>query len=260
VAGHQETIACQGIVNAGREKERLQEGRTSDFIVASLELNSRESPDFKIGGSLIFCSPLFLCEKPLVQAAVLLKSCPVGSFDRASSYRLARSREEDKGMKRVFLLAIASTLMFAHTACAKSLGLLIVTVEPVRISNEIVRTLSSASSSKFPDCEILPLSGEGLLQGQNSISQVTAEKQWDYGAVVRLEMTKVVGTVAFFNRKTAVTAYAHIEIATKDGSFFDGRFEGKAVGDSAPPNLGSIYLKALNKALETFGETFKQGG
>lgn len=159
-------------------------------------------------------------------------------------------------MKKIFLMVVTVALVFASTACAKSVGLVIVPVEPVTMNGEVVKAIFNAFSSEFPGYEILPVVSGDAMQAQNPISQTTATEKWDYGAMVRLEMVRLNGTVAFFGRKMAVTANTNIEIVTKDGPFFNQKFEGKAVGNLVP-NAGPLYLKALNSALDAFKEAFK---
>ncbi len=161
-------------------------------------------------------------------------------------------------MKRGVLLAVAVTLILAGTACAGNVGLMITPTEPVRVTNEVVQAISEAFSSEFPGDKILPsvVASQDVGQAQEKMSLEMTAGNWDYGAMVGLEMTRVTGTVVFFKRKMAVTAYANVEIASRDGSLFNRKFEGKAVGD-ASANAGPLFLQALNEALEAFKEAFK---
>lgn len=161
-------------------------------------------------------------------------------------------------MKRVLLLAVAVTLVFAGTACAKNIGLMIAPTDPVKVTNEVVQAISEAFSSEFPDYTILPsvVASPDVTQAREKMSLEMTAGNWDYGAIVGLEMTRVTGTVSFYKRKMAVTAYANVEIASKDGSLFNRKFEGKAVGD-ASVNAGPLFLQALKEALEAFKEAFK---
>lgn len=166
-------------------------------------------------------------------------------------------RREWEGMKRGLLLAAAVTLLLAGTACAGNVGLMIVPVEPVRVNGAVVQAISEAFSSEFPGSTIVPAlvaSGDAT-QGLGKISSELTAGNWDYGARVRLEMTRLMGTVSFFKRKMAVTAYANVEIFSKSGSVFNQKFEGKAVGD-ASANAGPLFLQALNEALDAFKEAF----
>lgn len=161
-------------------------------------------------------------------------------------------------MKRGVLLAVAVTLMLAGTACAKNVGLMIAPTEPVRVNSAVVQAISEAFASEFPGYTILPavVASPDVAQARNRMSLEMTAGNWDYGATVKLEMTRVTGTVVFFKRKMAVTAYANVEIASRDGSLFNQKFEGKAVGD-ASANAGPLFLQALNEALEAFKEAFK---
>lgn len=160
-------------------------------------------------------------------------------------------------MKKVLLLAAAVFLVFAGTAFAGNVGLVIAPTEPVRATNEVVQAISEAFSAEFPGYAILPsvVASPDVEQAQNRMSLEMTAGNWDYGAMVRLEMTRVTGTVAYFNRKMAVTAFANVEIASKDGPIFNRRFEGKAVGD-ASVNAGPLFLQALKEALAAFRENF----
>jgi hypothetical protein len=161
-------------------------------------------------------------------------------------------------MKRVLLLAVAVTLVLAGTACAGNVGLMIAPTDPVKVNNAVVQAISEAFSAEFPGYKILPtvVASPDVAQAQNRMSLEITAGNWDYGAMVGLEMTRVTGTVVFFKRKMAVTAYANVEIASKDGSLFNRKFEGKAVGD-ASANAGPLFLQALNEALGAFREAFK---
>lgn len=161
-------------------------------------------------------------------------------------------------MKKVLLLAAAVTLVLVGTAWGGNVGLMIVPVEPVKANSSVVQAISEAFSPEFPGATILPavVASQDAAQAQEKISQELTAGNWDYGAMVRLEMTRVMGTVAFYQRKMAVTAYAAIEIASKDGTFFNRKFEAKAIGD-ASANAGPLFLQALNQALEAFKEAFK---
>ncbi len=160
-------------------------------------------------------------------------------------------------MKRGVLLAIAVTLVLAGTACAGNVGLMIAPVEPVKANSAVVQAISEAFASEFPGYTILPavVASQDAAQAQSRMSQEITAGNWNYGAMVRLEMSRVMGTVAFFNRKMAVTAFANVEIVSKEGSPFSRRFEGKAVGD-ASTNAGPLFLQALNEALKAFREAF----
>lgn len=161
-------------------------------------------------------------------------------------------------MKRVILLAMAVSLILAGTATAETVGLIIAPTDPVKVNNEVVKTIAEAFSLEFPGYKILPAvaSSEDAIQAQNKLALEIAAENWDYGALIRLEMTRITGTVVFFQRKMAVTAYANVEIATKNGSFFNRKFEGKAVGNSSA-NAGPLFLQALNEAMSAFKEAFK---
>jgi hypothetical protein len=160
-------------------------------------------------------------------------------------------------MKKALLLAAAVFLVFAGTAFAGNVGLMIAPTEPVRATNEVVQAISEAFAQEFPGATILPavVASNDVAQAREKISRELAAKNWDYGAMVGLEMTRVTGTVAFFNRKMAVTAFANVEIASKDGPIFNRRFEGKVVGD-ASANAGPLFLQALKEALAVFRENF----
>ena len=160
-------------------------------------------------------------------------------------------------MKKVLLLAAAVILVLAGSACAGNVGLVIAPVEPVKANSSVVQAISGAFSSEFPGATILPavVASQDVEKARQKVSQELTAGNWDYGAMVRLEMMRVMGTVAFFNRKMAVTAYAAIEIASKDGTVFNRTFEGKAIGD-ASTNAGPLFLQALNQALEAFKEAF----
>ncbi len=160
-------------------------------------------------------------------------------------------------MKKVLLLAAAVILLLAGTACAGNVGLVIAPVEPVKANSAVVQAISEAFSSEIPGATILPavVASQDVEKARQKVSQELTAGNWDYGAMVRLEMTRVMGTVAFFNRKMAVTAYANIEIASRNGTVFNRTFEGKAVGD-ASTNAGPLFLQALNQALGAFREAF----
>jgi hypothetical protein len=158
---------------------------------------------------------------------------------------------------RLWLMAMAVVLLFSGAAFAQKAGLVIVPLEPVKVDGAVVQEIVQAFSSEFQGYEILPLVSGTPGQEQKPISEVAADQGWDYGAMVRLGMTKVTGTVSFFNRKMVVTARTHIEIATRDRSFFSKELEEKAVGDALPLNTGALYLEALKKTLESFRESFK---
>jgi hypothetical protein len=84
----------------------------------------------------------------------------------------------------------------------------------------------------IPGYKIMPavVASQDVAQAQEKMSLEMTAGNWDYGATVRLEMTRVTGTVVFFKRKMAVTAYANVEIASKDGSHFNRKFEGRPSG------------------------------
>lgn len=160
-------------------------------------------------------------------------------------------------MKRGLLLAVVVTLALAGAAFAGNVGLVVVPVEPVKANSAVVQAISEAFASEFPGHTILPavVASQDAAQAQSRMSQEITAGNWNYGAMVRLEMSRVMGTVAFFNRKMAVTAFANVEIVSKEGSPFSRRFEGKAVGD-ASTNAGPLFLQALNEALKAFREAF----
>lgn len=158
---------------------------------------------------------------------------------------------------RLWLMALAVVLMFSGAASAQKTGLVIVPVEPVKVDGAVVQEIVQAFSSEFQGYEILPLVSGTPGEVPKPVSEVAADQGWDYGAMIRLGMTKVTGTVAFFNRKMVVTARTHIEIATRDRSLFSKDFEEKAIGDAVPLNTGALYLEALKKTLEAFRESFK---
>lgn len=158
---------------------------------------------------------------------------------------------------RFWLMALAVVLLFSGSACAQKAGLVIVPVEPVNVDGAVVQEIVQAFSSEFQGYEILPLVSGTPGEAPKPVSEVAADQGWDYGAMIRLGMTKVTGTVAFFNRKMVVTARTHIEIATRDRSFFSKDFEEKAIGDALPLNTGALYFEALKKTLEAFRESFK---
>jgi len=162
-------------------------------------------------------------------------------------------------MKKGVSLAVAVTLMLAGTACAGNVGLMISPVEPVKVNNAVVQAISEAFSSEFPGDKILPsvVASQDAEQAWEKSSLEMTAGNWDYGAMVTLEMTRVMGTVSFYQRKMAVTAYATVEIASRDGSLFNRKFEGKAVGN-ASTNAGPLFLQALNEALEAFKEAFNR--
>jgi hypothetical protein len=160
-------------------------------------------------------------------------------------------------MKKVCLLAMAVFLMLSGTAFAETVGLMIVPKDPVKVNNEVVKAIAEAFSSEFPGYKILPAvaaSGDAI-QAQDKLSIEITAGNWDYGALVKLEMTRVTGTVVFFQRKMAVTATANFEISSRNGSFFNRTFESKAVGN-ASANYGPLFLQALNETLRAFKEAF----
>jgi len=154
-------------------------------------------------------------------------------------------------------MALAVVLLFSGAAFAQKAGLVIVPVEPVKVDGAVVQEIVQAFSSEFQGYEILPLVNATPGEAPKPVSEIAADQGWDYGAMIRLGMTKVTGTVAFFNRKMVVTARTHVEIATRDRSFFSKEFEEKAIGDALPLNTGALYLGALKKTLEAFRESFK---
>ena len=173
-------------------------------------------------------------------------------------YRNRRDTRGDPKVKiRLWLMALAVVLLFSGAAFAQKAGLVIVPVEPVKADDAVVQEIVQAFSSEFQGYEILPLVSGTPGQEQKPVFEIAADQGWDYGAMVRLGMTKVTGTVAFFNRKMVVTARTHVEIATRDRSFFSRDFEEKAVGDALPLNTGTLYLEALKKTMEAFKESFK---
>ena len=158
---------------------------------------------------------------------------------------------------RLWLMALAVVLLFSCAAFAQKAGLVIVPVEPVKVDGAVVQEIVQAFSSEFQGYEILPLVNATPGEAPKPVSEIAADQGWDYGAMIRLGMTKVTGTVSFFNRKMVVTARTHVEIATRDRSFFSKEFEEKAIGDALPLNTGALYLEALKKTLEAFRESFK---
>ena len=158
---------------------------------------------------------------------------------------------------RLWLMALAVVLLFSGAAFAQKAGLVIVPVEPVKVDGAVVQEIVQAFSSEFQGYEILPLVNATPGEAPKPVSEIAADQGWDYGAMIRLGMTKVTGTVSFFNRKMVVTARTHVEIATRDRSFFSKEFEEKAIGDALPLNTGALYLEALKKTLEAFRESFK---